>query len=241
MKKKFAFLNWYVPFVLVVLLFSFYVYNLGYIPDRLGFKKVTNGLDLRPADHYTDEYEGWFILEGAPGDVLNERLFIRSYRGEAEDFSLIVLDAGRAYLPEDEGFTFKADDAVQDGVGSFVLLPEKEVHLEPFEGKVMNFTLTIPADAEIGYYAGGILADAIEEEGELPVSAQFGARINTRIGVRIYLNVTDSPSPRPLLMTFENVQKEIKTVSTLHMVVIGINFLLLALVFFIGYHINNKK
>ena len=221
MKNKFSFLNWYVPIALIILIVSYYVYQIGYVPDRFGWKKVTDGLTLRPADEMQSEYPSWFILQGKPGDVLEERLYVRSHHGEGVKMTIFSLDANAAYLPENgTEFGFVADEAVQKGLGAFISLPLDTLYLEPFEDRVIDFSIHIPEDAEYGNYAGGIVTDEVEDPEDLPVSQQLGSRINTRIGQRIYLEVTEDPVEKVVLMTREEIDAEIDKVSLLHTLII---------------------
>ena len=241
MKNKFRFLNWYVPIALIVLLISFYIYQIGYIQDRFGFKDETGGITLRPADEY-QEYNAWFVVEGKPGDVVNERLYIRSHHSEAAKFAIFPLDSDKPYSPEDgTSFNFKSDEAVQKSLGLWTDFPINSIYLEPFDAQMVDFTINIPSDAEYGQYSGGIVTDQIEDREDLPDSVRFGAKINTRVGVRIYLNVTDDPEPRVVKMTREEISAEVKKISSLHMGIFAINLLFLIFLFVVGYSSSNKK
>ncbi|MWB98595.1 DUF916 domain-containing protein, partial [Agromyces seonyuensis] len=139
--------------------------------------RTADGVD-GPRDNYVFEIE--------PGASIRDAIVIANY-----DDAALALDVYAA-----DGFTTEAGqlgvaarDAVPTGIGAWTLPTADRVVVEPGTAVEVPFEVSVPANAEPGDYAGGLLTSLATPE------AGDGVAIDRRLGIRIHLRVGGELAP----------------------------------------------
>ena len=160
------------------------------------------------------ENKNWIKKSVNPGKEINEKLILENSSNEAISLKLEV----REFTAEKE---FKIiESETYKNIGNWIKLNETRVSLEPGEKKVVKASISPPENTETKEYHAVILAS--EEKND-----NGTINIVTRIGVRIYLNVTNAKIE----------EKNILQLSTTQIIIISISSVCLI----IGLLINTKK
>jgi len=131
-----------------------------------------DGLDGRPRFEYVVEV----------GDRYDDAVAITNFGTAPLEVDLYASDA----LPtEDGGFAVAAGDDPTVGLGAWVLLKQRTVVVPSREVVVIPFSLSVPADAEPGDHAGGILASVTTIVSADGGSVERENRLGTRMHVRV--------------------------------------------------------
>ena len=77
---------------------------------------------------------------------------------------------------------------------SFDKETEKQLTLAPNEKQNINFTITVPADAEQKVYFGGVLVENLNTT-DKEMQENFVIKTNARIGLTTKIKVTNDPQP----------------------------------------------
>lgn len=144
-----------------------------------------------------DRYPGWFIYEAKPGSTFQDEATVVNLSDETITLRLYPQDAlnnvksGKGFEVPNEGQTPEN----KKHLNSWVRLSQDLLTLLPKEEKKVAFTVTIPVQAKKMEYPGVIFAhlDPLATRNS-NASSQMNANVGTRVGVRIYLTVTDTPS-----------------------------------------------
>ncbi|MBT6068728.1 hypothetical protein HOG48_03160 [Candidatus Peregrinibacteria bacterium] len=244
-KSMKSFLKWYVPVLIIFLLSTWYILSLGNIWYKLGvlnFFSEANAVAISTFDE-DQEFPAWIILEGKPGDVLPARAHLKNYTSDDAwvdvYFSETIRNFPRGYQAED--FHFKDREIGMSDVGLWTEVEEDNVLLTAYENKVVDFSISIPEDAEYGDYSGGIMIESDANSlGSRRSEGGATVAVKARYGLRVYLRVTDIPEERELVMGEEGIENNNALVRQQGMIV-GFNFLLLVVLFFLGYPFKKKS
>lgn len=130
-----------------------------------------------------------FEYDAAPGDVIDDVVRLNNY-GDAE-LTLDVYPAD-AFNTSSGAFDVLAAAETPVDVGAWTTLSQRTVTI-PARGQLdVPFTFSVPADAEPGDHAGGIVAarstGAVDADGN-PI------RVDHRVGARIYARVAGELRP----------------------------------------------
>lgn len=125
--------------------------------------------------------KAWFIYDVKPGDTVKDYLTLENLSDTELKLKIYFLegqeDNGKMLTKEGNGFS---------DIGALMSPAESYVDLQPKQKKKVEFLYTIPKDFKEGRYAGVFYAE------------QFGnsdamVAVNTRIGVRTFVNVNSRP------------------------------------------------
>jgi hypothetical protein len=120
----------------------------------------------------------WIIINAAPGTSTNEKLVLENLSKKQQEINLLVRGA------KVENGKFIAEDLIPtDGAGTWIKPERANYNLNPLQKITIPVQITIPRDAEEKQYTAVIFAAKKDPAGP-------SLNIVTRIGVRIYLNVT---------------------------------------------------
>jgi len=142
------------------------------------------GIGLFPAnpDPNIPYSQAWLIYNLVPGETKQDAFVVVNQGDKPVTLRLYPVDA---LVTKDGSFALKDESAPRQGVGAWVKLETDKLTLKPGERRLVNFTFTVPPNAEVGDHMGGIIAERIDQ-----VEGQEGAiKVKTRIGLRIYETV----------------------------------------------------
>lgn len=121
-----------------------------------------------------------------PGSERRDHVVVRNLGAEPIVVSLAALDAQQT--PENP-FELLAPDELSSRVGAWIRLDETEVEVPAQDSVVVGFTLDLPADAEPGDHAGGLVAVST-------ASSDDGPDVQYRVGTRAYVRVAGPVAAR---------------------------------------------
>lgn len=134
---------------------------------------------VAPADAEGPDGRGGFDYIVEPDDVYVDHVAIRNLGETPLTVSLYAQDAVQT---PDNDFEVLTPDENANRIGAWLQLDAAEVTVPARGNAVVPFTITVPADAEPGDHAGGIVAVSILTEGE-------GSTVQYRVGTRMHLRV----------------------------------------------------
>lgn len=92
-----------------------------------------------------------------------------------------------------DGSLAPAPESEKRDVGAWISLAESEFDLAPKEKKIIDFTLRVPANAEVGDHVGAIMAKALDvpeaTTEQKTDKVESGFKVVTQVGSRVYLTV----------------------------------------------------
>ena len=147
------------------------------------------GISLRPADE-SGAFDGRSNFRYAvdPGQSVADFAAVVNTGTETQTFTLIGTDA---FNNETGDFALLPSGDQPTGLGRWVAFENgasrMEVTLGPGEGRLVPFTLTLPADASPGDQAGGIVASVV-------TGGQV--QLDRRVAIRVYARVSGDLQPR---------------------------------------------
>lgn len=118
-----------------------------------------------------------YVVE--PDDTYADHVAVRNF---GEQPLTVTLYAQDAVQTPDDAFHVLTPDEKASGIGAWVSIETTEVTVPARENVVVPFTIAVPADAEPGDHAGGIVAVSSPAEGD-------GAEVQYRVGARIHLRI----------------------------------------------------
>jgi hypothetical protein len=163
----------------------------GFITALLGVASVgptagalaTNTIGIAPVGE-TDN----FHLSVLPGETTEREAVVTNLTNEAHHVRVYPVDAA---VTAQGGFALAERDASPTGAGAWTRLPVSELTLAPHSKTPLRFTVSVPANAVPGDYAGGIVIETDPAGRPQDLGNSFAVQMNLieRIGVRLYLNV----------------------------------------------------
>jgi uncharacterized membrane protein len=157
---------------------------LSKIPPDLG------GVTIKPANPNSIR-PPVIIIEMAPGTEYTDAVIIKNTTDNTVTINNYPADGTTTTTGD---FTMKTNKEKQENIGAWTTLEETKVELDPHEEKTISFTITVPENAELKEYKGGITSTRRGEEIN-------GVITSTRIVVPVELKVTNDPQPVPKLVT----------------------------------------
>jgi len=145
------------------------------------------GLGIHPNESEWDEKnrlsKSWFIYTLEPGEVKEGKIDVTNSSEEMTEVKIYPVDA---VTTKDGAFAPEPEDKEKVGVGAWITLAEQEFFLKPNEIKVVDFTIKVPENAEVGDHMGTIIV-----QGKEAPEAKKGTamQVLTRVGARVYLTV----------------------------------------------------
>ncbi|PZQ90778.1 MAG: hypothetical protein DI534_06185 [Leifsonia xyli] len=150
------------------------------------------GVSLRPADA-TGAFDGRtnFRYKIDPGQSVQDYAAVVNTGTEANEFTLIGTDA---FNDEKGDFALLSTDEEPKLLGRWVTFENgtnrMKITLQPGEGRMVPFTLTLPADATPGDHVGGIVASVLSTEGQVQVDRRVAIRLYARVSGDLQPNLT---------------------------------------------------
>jgi hypothetical protein len=135
-----------------------------------------------PADADGPDGRGEFGYVAEPGSAVADHAAVRNFGTSPLTVELSVQDAAQA---DDGAFVLLDPGEEPNGVGTWVRLEQRELTVPPRSSTVVPFTLEIPADAEPGDHAGGLIAVSVVERTD-------GSSVHYRVGSRVHVRVGGS-------------------------------------------------
>lgn len=134
----------------------------------------------------------YFILEGAPGDVIKDKVRIQNRTDKPIGFRLYGADGFNT--PQDGFFALREQDDDQVGVGAWLTPASSTVNIYGGYQTDVPITIRIPKNATPGDHVGGVVAMnvAVESTNE---GASLDVGIQRAVAARVYLRVSGTTSP----------------------------------------------
>jgi hypothetical protein len=120
-----------------------------------------------------------------PGTAAVDHVAVRNFGTAPLTVELYAQDAATT---SDGSFDLLAGDETSRAIGNWIALDTETVTIEPRSAVIVPFTIDIPADAEPGDHAGGIVAVNA-------VDAANGSSTQYRVGTRVYTRVAGAVDP----------------------------------------------
>lgn len=140
---------------------------------------------VRPADTVHGAERPNFAYTLPPGGTLSDALVLTN-RGDAP----LALDvyAADGFLTPDGTLDVLEAGEESTALGAWVTVATPEVVVQPDATVEVPFTLTVPADAQPGDYAAGVVSTLLVENTE-------GVTVDRRLGSRMHLRVSGDLTP----------------------------------------------
>jgi hypothetical protein len=202
-----------IPFILLLLITT----SLGATLARAS----GGGFTLHPT-YFHQGNAGWIIKKTAAGSQFRDFLTVENLSNDEQKISLIVREAdtkGTQFIP--------LESTHYKNIGRWTNLPEAELLLAPHEKRNISFEIKVPKNAAERQYQGVIYAVKKERNKQ-------NVTIVTRIGVRIYLDVTT-----PGILT--NTLFQTSAYKNSFFFILSLAGVLGSLMYNIINHIENKK
>ncbi len=149
-----------------------------------GFAAERDGFGIRPLSA-----QDWFTYSVLPGETVEGVALAINSRSEPLD---VLVYAADAFTTPQGGFALQERAEDPQDLGAWVSLETDRIRLEPGERLRLPFRVTVPASAEPGDYAAGVVLEAAPRHGEsedMGDDTQLQIDIIERVGARIYLTV----------------------------------------------------
>jgi uncharacterized membrane protein len=129
---------------------------------------------------HTRENNKWIIRDVNPGENYQELLTLENLSDQEIQLHTSVLETSgsteKIKLLENQPFR---------NIGKWITTEKNTFTLTPFEKKEIKININIPKDTALGKYQAAVMVSGTNKTGT-------SLNLSTRIGNRIYLNVTDS-------------------------------------------------
>lgn len=133
----------------------------------------------------TKEYGGlrsWFVYEAEPKTVIKDKIEVSNRDEKTNVINIAVLDGATT---SSGGYTLVGGKNENKDIGTWATVSEERVTLLPNTKKLIDLTITVPDNADVGSHAGGVVIwrdSAGTNQGST-------LKIVTRVAARIYLTV----------------------------------------------------
>lgn len=128
-----------------------------------------------------------FIFEIKPGEKAEDYVFVKNASDVPLKFVLYGSDGTRT---AQGSFAVETDEQSADEVGKWITFEEKELMLQPGEGKKVKFRVEVPVGTPEGTYSGGVSAEKSKAD-----TNNANIIIAVRIALRVDVKVTGDPQP----------------------------------------------
>ncbi|MCC6643577.1 DUF916 domain-containing protein [Candidatus Peregrinibacteria bacterium] len=151
-----------------------------------------NGLDLSPT--YPNEVlPSNFSFQLKPGDSVDEYATLTNQTDQPIGALLYAVDSG---INNQNETVLMGKNDPKNLVGKWIKFDSTGViTLQPKEKKIVKFTITAPAEAEKKDYIGGIALERTDYTDNKEVQPGATIKTNTRVGIRTFVKITDTPEP----------------------------------------------
>lgn len=225
LSQKHKFYMWFIPLVLIFVGYTFYLMKSSHIPYKLGISHWFNPqktVSINPADVY-EEGSSYVILEMNPGEQTTARARVRNLTNEDVSMDMFSLDTTWRTAQDDPGFKLESRSAETNEVGAWITLPKDRLELPKHKEEIVEFTVTVPENAELDEYAGGV---AIEEISDPSEAKEGEIQVKLRYALRVYIKVTDNPN-QPMYYTWEQRMETTNKLFLIHSGIVLTNLIIL--------------
>ncbi len=133
-----------------------------------------------------------FHYDLAPGQSASDRLALAN--GTPDPLTFLIYSADASNAPASGAFALSLPDQATHGVGSWTTTTVHTLTVPGLQVASFPFTVTVPAGAAPGEYAGGVVA--LDSADQNPGSGRVHVRVLSGVGVRIYVLVPGPVHPR---------------------------------------------
>lgn len=166
----------------------------------LGVAQASQEFGIGPV-YQNDQHKGWLIYELKPGDVMDDEIFVANVSDKPITLRLYVQDA-LSTVKDGDGFKVPDEGTTPEHmkfVSKWVSLEKSAITLDPYSRESVKIKTIIPPATEKKEYAAVIFAHHDPTKDSVPQNVVMGNQsistlIGARIGVRQYINVTDTPN-----------------------------------------------
>ena len=129
---------------------------------------------------FTDNQNKWIIRDANPGQITEDYITVENLSDETITLNLDIRELkGTRNKPE------IIESSKHQNIGNWTKLEQNQITLTPHEKKKIKVTIQIPTRIHLGQYQEVVLVSHAS-------SSESNVDIKTRIGDRIYLNITDN-------------------------------------------------
>jgi len=188
------------------------VFSLGIFPlfAKTSYAINSGGLGIYPNqsewNSKNEASKSWFIYTLNQGEIKKSKVDIKNDSDQSVDLRIYPVDA---VTTKDGSFAPQSEDAIKNGVGTWIKLPITELLLKPKEIKTVNFTITVPQDAEIGDHMGAII---IQNKKTTGTEKNTSVQVVNRLGARIYITIPGEKISKLEISSFDKTMENGKVV-----------------------------
>ena len=128
-----------------------------------------------------------FSLEIKPGETKEESFKIEN---NYDNNFIVHIFGVDSFVNNKDETVFKLSSEEQSSTGKWIIPTQQKITLEPGKNIEQNFTISVPKDAELGEYLGGLSVETKNISNK-----EGGVRINLRKVLKVNIKVTDDPQP----------------------------------------------
>lgn len=169
--------NWLGAFIAICFLLA---------PASSALAVSSGGFGGRPAnpDPGNPRTESIFIYTIEGGEAKEDQVLVSNNSSEEATIALYSVDG---VTTNTGAYTCRQKTEARTGIGEWLNLSEETVTLAPAENRLIDFTLTMPENADVGEHNGCIVFESAEDEGE---AINGGAvRLRTRSAIRVVATI----------------------------------------------------
>ena len=126
-----------------------------------------------------------FAYTAAPGRTIEDGLVVTNHGAVPTTLRVYAADA---FTTPQGVLDLRRPEETATGVGAWTVVATPEVVLPPGGSAVVPFTLSVPADAEPGDHAGGVVTSLVSARPD-------GVSVDRRLGARLHLRVDGPLAP----------------------------------------------
>lgn len=166
--------------ILVAVLAAVAVMGLALPPQAHADDTV--GVAIAPATKNVRDSRTRYSLQVKPGQKVEDQTIVAN-AGTKE--LTITMRAADAYNTDAGEFALQESATAPTGAGSWVTFAggakTQQITLAPGKAQVLNFTVTVPANAKPGDHAGAVLASWTVPNGDIQVERRIASRLYVRV------------------------------------------------------------
>jgi len=188
------------------------VFNLGIFPlfTNVSYAINSGGLGIYPNQSEwnpkNESSKSWFIYTLKPEEIKKSKVDIKNDSDQSVDLKIYPVDA---VTTKDGSFAPQSEDVTKDGVGIWIKMPISELSLNPKETKTVDFTITVPQNAEIGDHMGAII---IQNKKTTGTEKNTSVQVVNRLGARIYISIPGEKISKLEISAFDKTMENGKVI-----------------------------
>lgn len=154
------------------------------LPASTVLAQSSGGIGGRPAnpDPKNPRTESIFIYTLNKSETKADQVVISNNSDTKQTIELLAVDG---VVTNTGAYTCKQNAEEKTGLGGWISLASSEVTLEPKAKQKVDFTVTMPATADVGEHNGCLVFQSKQDEGEI----SGNVRIRTRQAIRVVATV----------------------------------------------------